>query len=189
MNTSNHHQEFNPINYFLPQFRHGTLHGHNKLGKKSLLLRMATHNKVIKGRINRYNDLPFNGEETPSRLYYINSRNLLNVEFLHDEITYMTQLINKSPLLKIVSYNTPRVQLIKKQLTFLSMQKDRILNDLRDYKRQLTEMIMGQPSSNIDDLKNEQARINSDIKESLNMFAFTKTCLYTLIKSDLPSYC
>lgn len=137
--------------------------------------------------VNRQQDLPaYSSDDYASRLYYLNRRNTLNVEYFEDQLNILKHLLKKSPVMNTVSSELPRAQMLNKQISFLTIQKNRIHEDLEDCHNQLKEAVQKRKAQKLQDVKEEEARIDMEIDSFLDTLAYTKSYLYQLLKKHSP---
>ena len=148
----------------------------------------VVEDNLEESRADRYQDLPYHSGDIASRLYYLNRRNKLNLEYFQDELEILNHMINKCPLFysNPDHYELPRAQMLNKQLSFLAIQQNKIHEELEFCHSELKEAVQDEAVESLNYVKVEEARIDQEIDNFLESLAFTKQYLFQLLKKYSP---
>lgn len=189
MASLNHLLKIRPVRYIISLFNRNNDHSeveieeYDHISGDNLLKGFDWNISEDHSRPNRYQDLPYRNNKIESRLYYLNRRDTLNIQYFQDELTFLSHLLVKYRS----TSNLPQscqLQMLSKQITFLTILKNKISSDLNEYRIRLKDTFEipaehCQPS--LAELQTEEARITIEIQAFFKRFAYTKASLFKLL--------
>ncbi|WP_256011947.1 hypothetical protein [Desertivirga xinjiangensis] len=185
----NHLLKIRPVKYILSLLNRNTDHSdveieYDHIHSDDSLKRVDWDISEDNLKPNRYQDLPYRNDEIESRLYYLNRRDTLNIQYFQDELTFLSHLLTKYRSISNLSQSC-QLQMLSKQLTFLSILKNKISADLNEYRIRLKntlEIPAENSRSNLAELQTEEVRITIEIQAFFKRFAYTKASLFKLLR-------
>jgi len=124
-------------------------------------------------------------DEAVAKLYDQNKFWLSEINFLDDEIKFMTDLLDKFFIDLIQDEHVNRIQLIKRQLISLSYVKSNIKQDIVRHQIHIEEKINNKAAKSQVFLEMEDARMADELKDIQKSFKHIKSEIFAVTSTLL----
>jgi hypothetical protein len=123
-----------------------------------------------------------------ANLYSLNKQWTSEINFMEDEMKFLTDLLDKFFINMIKDEHVNRVQLIRMQLVSLGMVRKNIKRDILKHQANIEEKINNIPGKSDDFLKLEDERMIEELKDFNRSFKQLKSEIFNLSRALLHSH-